>query len=79
MRRTVTLPGRIAFLNIGCPAVGGTGDQAGLRRGGAHSVLELSVSVDVRVREEEMELLTDLLAPGKKPVPVVRVDQRDSL
>ena len=36
-------------------------------------VLELSVSVDVRVwREEEMELLTDLYSLREKAVPVVR-------
>ena len=36
-------------------------------------MLELSVSVDVRVwREEEMELLTDLYSLREKAVPVVR-------
>ena len=74
VRPTVALPGKNCIFKISAVPLSAEleikPDYDGEER---ILVLELSVSVDVRVwREEEMELLTDLYSLREKAVPVVR-------
>lgn len=69
----MTLPGKIAFKISAVPLSAELEIKPDYDGEERILVLELSVSVDVRVwREEEMELLTDLYSLREKAVPVVR-------